>query len=313
MCAPASRAFSRTAIASGSPPFSFWSCAAQRGAGAPTWPGRAPPPTIRTSTFEGSRGSRSSVARTHWDLTEPQPADHAPADDLEQVADDAVVGDFEDRRFGVLVDGDDRARRPSCRRRAGWRRRCRARRTASARRSGRSCRSGDPSAASRRRRSDARPRARRRAPPRAARRREVLLPLDAAADRHDPLGLRQIDRLLALPGTAPPASGESRAASTVTTDVRTGAAARAARWPASARNAPICSVTRCGAGPCGTTSAVSLPWNIGRTKSAVAVLRLDRGDVGDERPVDARGERRREVARLVGVREEHERGLRPAR
>ena len=28
-------------------------------------------------------------------------------DDLEEVADDAVVGDLEDGRFGVLVDGDD--------------------------------------------------------------------------------------------------------------------------------------------------------------------------------------------------------------
>src|SRR6185369_14055005 len=30
--------------------------------------------------------------------------------DLEQVADDAVVGHFEDRRVGVLVDGNDGAR-----------------------------------------------------------------------------------------------------------------------------------------------------------------------------------------------------------
>src|SRR5260221_12431544 len=30
--------------------------------------------------------------------------------DLEQVADDTVVGDFEDRRIGILVDGDDGAR-----------------------------------------------------------------------------------------------------------------------------------------------------------------------------------------------------------
>ena len=90
--------------------------------------------------------------------------------DLEQIADDAVVGDLEDRRVGVLVDRDDRARRPSCRPGAGWRRRCRARRRASARRSGRSCRSGAPSAASRRRRSAATRRARRRAPrPAAAR------------------------------------------------------------------------------------------------------------------------------------------------
>ncbi len=30
--------------------------------------------------------------------------------DLEQVADDAVVGDFEDRGVGILVDGDDGVR-----------------------------------------------------------------------------------------------------------------------------------------------------------------------------------------------------------
>jgi len=30
--------------------------------------------------------------------------------DLEQVADDAVIGDFENRSVGVLIDGDDRAR-----------------------------------------------------------------------------------------------------------------------------------------------------------------------------------------------------------
>ena len=31
-------------------------------------------------------------------------------DDLEEVADDAVVGDLEDRRLGVAVDGDDDVR-----------------------------------------------------------------------------------------------------------------------------------------------------------------------------------------------------------
>ncbi len=49
--------------------------------------------------------------------------------DLEEIADDAVVGDFEDRRLGVLVDGDDRPARPSCRPGAEWLRRCRARRS----------------------------------------------------------------------------------------------------------------------------------------------------------------------------------------
>ena len=85
----------------------------------------------------------------------------------------------------------------------------------------------------------------------------------------DPLGLRQIDRLLAPPETAPPASGGSPAASTVTASARTGAGdAPRAAW--SARNAPIWNVTKCGAGPCGTTSAVSLPWNIGRTNAGRA-------------------------------------------
>ena len=83
--------------------------------------------------------------------------------DLEQIADDAVVGDLEDRRVGILVDRDDGARRPSCRPGAESRRRCRARDTASARRSARSCRPDAPSAASRRRRSAATRRSRRRA------------------------------------------------------------------------------------------------------------------------------------------------------
>ena len=119
--------------------------------------------------------------------------------DLEQVADDAVVGDFEDRRVGILVDRDDGARRPSCRPGAGSRPRCRARGTASARRSGPSFRPGAPSAASRRRRSDATRRSRRRAHRRAVcASGDVRLLLDAAADRHDALGLREIDRLLRL-------------------------------------------------------------------------------------------------------------------
>ena len=44
-----------------------------------------------------------------------------------------------------------------------------------------------------------------------------------------------------------------------------------------------------------------------------AVLRLQRDDVGDERPVEPRRERRREVARLVGVRQEDQRPATPAR
>jgi hypothetical protein len=36
----------------------------------------------------------------------------------------------------------------------------------------------------------------------------------------------------------------------------------------SARKAPIWTVTKCGVGPTGTTSATSLAWNIGRLKTA---------------------------------------------
>src|SRR6188768_324776 len=95
MWAPASRAFSSTAMASGSPPFSFWSCASLSAADMPA----GPPPTISTST---SRVSRSATLLV-------QLSDHR-GDDFEQVAGDAVVGDFEDRRFRILVDRDDGAR-----------------------------------------------------------------------------------------------------------------------------------------------------------------------------------------------------------
>ena len=75
---------------------------------------------------------------------------------------------------------------------------------------------------------------------------------------------------------------------------------------ASARNAPICTVTRCGAGPWGTTSATSLPWNIGRANAGCPSDVRDRDDVGDQRAVEPRGQRRHEVARLIGVRQHHE-------
>ena len=123
----------------------------------------------------------------------------------------------------------------------------------------------------------------------------------------DALGLRQIDRLLALPGTAPPASGGSPRHRRSTPTVRDRRGRRAASSPASARNAPIWNVTKCGAGPCGTTSAVSLPWNIGRTNAVAPPALLIAGDVGDERALEPRRELRREVARLIGVRQEHAR------
>ena len=93
---------------------------------------------------------------------------------------------------------------------------------------------------------------------------------------------------------------------------RTGAgAAPRAAW--SARNAPIWNVTKCGAGPCGTTSAVSLPWNIGRTNAGSPPAALTPVHVGDERAIEPRRQLRREVARLVGVRQQHERRRRAAR
>ena len=102
----------------------------------------------------------------------------------------------------------------------------------------------------------------------------MFLTLDAAADRDDPLGLRQIDRLPRLLkrrfGLLADRRGVER---DVERTDRRRRRAPAPRW--SARNAPIWNVTKCGDGPCGTTSAVSLPWNIGRTKRALGVRAFD--------------------------------------
>src|SRR5262245_43716391 len=95
MCAPASRAFSRTAMASGSPPFCFWSCASRNAADMPA----GPPPTIRTSTSSVSRSTglflQLGYHRRH---------------DLEEIAGYPEVGNLEDRRLGILVDRHDRPR-----------------------------------------------------------------------------------------------------------------------------------------------------------------------------------------------------------
>ncbi len=102
------------------------------------------------------------------------------------------------------------------------------------------------------------------------------------------------------------ASGVWRIAppSTLTATVRTGAGA-APRTRESARMAPIWNVAS--AGPSTATSASSRPWNTGRTnrRRPPSLLRADA--VGHERAAEADGQRRREVARLVGVREEHAR------
>ena len=79
-------------------------------------------------------------------------------------------------------------------------------------------------------------------------------------------------------------------------------AALAPRCAASARNAPIWNVTRCGAAPSGATSAVSLPWNIGRANAAAPSTRLTAMTSVIERAIERRRQRRREVARLIGVR-----------
>ena len=76
-------------------PLACCSCESRSAADRPA----GPPPTISTST--------SSVSRLMATLCE---LGDQRRRDLEDVALNAVVGDLEDRRFGVLVDGDDRPR-----------------------------------------------------------------------------------------------------------------------------------------------------------------------------------------------------------
>src|SRR5690349_4482209 len=59
--------------------------------------------TKRKTTLWAVIGSVSLLRLTH--------RARERGNDLEDVADDAVVGDLEDRRLLVLVDGDDRLRR----------------------------------------------------------------------------------------------------------------------------------------------------------------------------------------------------------
>ena len=129
-------------------------------------------------------------------------------DHLEEVADDAVVGDLEDGGVGVLVDGDDGLASLSSRPGAGWRRRCRRRGTAWARRSGRSCRPGAPSAASRRRRWGATRPVRRPALGQFLDERDILRFLDAAADRDERSAPRQDPPRARIRGTARAAAAD---------------------------------------------------------------------------------------------------------
>src|SRR5687767_5368355 len=100
-----------TAIDRASPPFAFWTCARRSAADNPA----GPPPTISTST---SSVSRSAIISRPQDLKTPRPQGlgslflqlrNNRGSQLEQIALDAVIGNLEDRRLGVLVDSDDGA------------------------------------------------------------------------------------------------------------------------------------------------------------------------------------------------------------
>ena len=56
---------------------------------------RSPPPSTSSLSFERAAARHQALQLRH---------------DLKEVADQAKVGDLEDRRLGVLVDGDDGAR-----------------------------------------------------------------------------------------------------------------------------------------------------------------------------------------------------------
>ena len=222
-------------------------------------PAPGPPPTIEDIDFEGSqRSQRATLSHLFSSaIIAGTTSNRSP--------DDAVVGDLEDRRLGVLVDRDDGARALHADEvldRAGD-----AERDVELRRDGlaRSCRSGDPSAASRRRRSGATRRARRPSPARAAaaicRCSCPLMPRPTATMRS------ACDRSTACFASLNGASGFWRIFAASIGDRRLVASARAAppRFTASARNAPIWNVDDCGAGPTARRRRCSLPWNIGRT------------------------------------------------
>ena len=260
-------AFSITAIDSGSPPFSFCSCASRSAADSPA----GPPPTISTSTSSVSRfivKPRDLSLRLFLQLRNERRRE------LEQIALDAVVGDFEDRRLGVLVDRDDGARALHADQVLNGARDAerdiQLGRDGLARAANLALHRQPAVVADRPRRGEL-----------GAKRlgellgdRDVLLRLDAAAHRDDALGLRQIDGLL---GFLERRFGLLAQLRLVDVHRRGGHAAGAMPFfAASARNAPIWIVTKCGAGPCGATSAVSLPWNIGRANVGAAAGLLRR-------------------------------------
>src|SRR5687768_10985376 len=96
-CAPGSAAFSSTATLS-CLPAAFCNCASRSAAESPA----GPPPTINTSTSSVSRSLISGISgllelsNHRWH-------------DLEQIANDAIVRDLEDRRIAIFINCDDRA------------------------------------------------------------------------------------------------------------------------------------------------------------------------------------------------------------
>ena len=100
--------------------------------------------------------------------------------------------------------------------------------------------------------------------------------------------LREIDRLLRFPERRLGLLADRRRRRAARLRTVTGARPFCT---ASARNAPIWNVTKCGAGPVGTTSAASLPWNIGRVNAQPPALGVTADAVGHERAVEARRER----------------------
>src|SRR3954447_12621037 len=285
MCAPVSRAFSSTAIASGSPPFSFCSCASRSAADMPA----GPPPTMSTSTSNVSRSATLFV----------QFGDHG-GHDLEEVARDPVVRDFEDRRLGILVDRDDRARafhpdemldraRDAKRDVELWRNRLS--RAANLPIHGQpprvADRAGGGELGAHRLRE-------------LLRDLDMLLPLDAAADRNNALGLREIDRLFRF------LERRFRLLANLRRVDRHGRAADRRRRASFLHRirAERADLKRDEVW-CGTFDD-DIRLQLALEHRAHIRAPLHRDDVGDERPLQAGSERWREVARLVGMRQKYE-------
>src|SRR5262249_52677770 len=94
-----------------------------RGAPAPTRPaarttarsGRSAPTTSPSGRLATGGAQPARVARLPLPFQPPLELRGQRRHHLEQVGDDSVVGDLEDRRFGILVDGHDHLRRPHAR------------------------------------------------------------------------------------------------------------------------------------------------------------------------------------------------------